>query len=206
MKTITRSTFKKKSNAGLTLVEVLIVLAISGLTLVALLNLAVRDLQIESLNEEQDVANTASVSLLQQFEHIKNLSPACAATMAGKWTSGTKQTYFICSPANPVLNANAPSTLIQNACENSSAYQITDGGSGSGLGQSFTYVDPKNTSTNAFDCLPAKTGNSNISYQSRLQVINVQNNPNLMTISSDVSFTGLNAQKYSFSLQQQYIF
>lgn len=89
----------KLNKKGLSLIEVIIVMAITGFTLVALLNLATRDLLIEKLNEQQDIANYISVSQLEEFDSIKTSNPGCISSIATNYSFSqfNNQNYFICS-------------------------------------------------------------------------------------------------------------
>jgi hypothetical protein len=149
---------------GLSLIEVLIVIVITGFTLIALLNLAARDLSIETTNEQNDTGNYVSFSQLEEFDNVRTLNPSCLSTIANDYTSNNSlNTYFICSKSNLSIG-----TLIPQ-CDNYSGngtfyvYQATNSPYLGG------YLNVVPTGNGFYDCDPAgSTSQANGDYGERL--------------------------------------
>ncbi len=84
---------KFKSRDGLSLIEIIVVIAITGLSLIALLNLSTRDLKIEYENENRDNANYINVSQIEKFDMIKSYNPMCLNTL---YSNPVTYYYYIC--------------------------------------------------------------------------------------------------------------
>ncbi len=195
---------QKIDTRGLSLIEVLIVLAITGFTLIALLNLSTRDLGIEKLNEQQDVANYITSSQMQSFDATKTLAPSCLQSLVTNW-SVNKNIYYICHANNlssigTVVNG---CTVSGNGNSSSQQYWYLY------LSTSSNYIDTAQQNINQqtapfYDC--QTTFGSSGAYDERLQVTNVDTSARTITLSSQVKWTNFNGKVNNLSLDQQYIY
>ena len=184
---------KSKQLEGLTLIEILIVIAISGFVLVALSFLAAQDLQIEKQNEQRNLANTVAVSWEQSFSNLLATNPTCLNQIAQAFTNQNISTYYICNKGDGLYpTTNLPSALI-SACENSSNYYLASPTTGT-----FTTVDLGNN----FEC--STTGSSTNIYQAQLNVNSVTTSPNQLTVNINTKYTAVDSQTYNYSLSRQY--
>src|SRR5579872_390754 len=146
---------------GLSLIEVLIVMAVTGLTLVALLNLAAHDLEIETINEAQDEANYISLSQLQEFDAVKSGNTACIQKLAANYQLPTPiQYYLICQ------NSNVTGYTQVAECDNQPNEKVFLYYENPQTASNTLYYDP-NANT---DCNPTAPAGS-VKYQNRLHVI-----------------------------------
>lgn len=193
---------KKLGKLGLSLIEVLVVMAITGATLVALLNLATRDVQVARSNEQQDAGNYLSVSQLEGFDAIRTASAGCLNALYTNYASGIN-TYYICqtnafsstgiSPVGACTNTSAPTTWNIYPIGNNSA---------------LVYFD-----TNANDCTNAAPSNitaqdAQTIFKERLQVtgtsFDASKNATTIDLVSQVQWVGLNNTNSMINLQEEY--
>jgi len=101
---------KKLNNKGFTIVEVLIVLAIAGAILAAIL-VAVPALQRNSRNTQVKQAATALAAGAQESESVNNGTAPTAITASGAWTNSTSTTTTVSGSVKIATAGTIPSSI-----------------------------------------------------------------------------------------------
>jgi len=172
-------------NKGLSLIEVLIVMALAGISLIALLNIVTRDLLIEQLNQSQDTADYIALSQFENFDYLWNLpgNSSCLQNL-------TATSYFICTAGSGAVGG-----LTQvAACD-------------AGTGQTWLlYSDPGNKYINVsssanggYDCSATSTN-----YQEQMAITAVGSTS--LTGDSLITYTTSNNDTHNISYEKQYYF